>query len=50
MWRYAGFVVLLGSGPCLPQGYFSDLLASSLTASVGVLLSDFFAVVLPPVT
>jgi len=50
MWRYACFLVLLGSGSCLPQGYFSDLLASSLSASVGVLLSDFFSVVLPPVT
>lgn len=37
------------SGPCLPDDFWSSLLANSLSAVTGVLLSDFLNVVLPPV-
>ena len=36
-------------GPCLPSGYFSNLLASSMTAVVSALLSDVMNTVFPRV-
>ena len=49
-WRVLGTIMLVFSGPCLPDSFASNLLANSLTAVTGVLLSDFLNVVIPPVS
>ena len=41
--------LLAFAGPCLPQGYFSDLLANAGVALVGAVLSDILAAVSPPI-
>jgi len=37
------------SGSCLPNNFWSGLIANSVSAVTGVLLSDFLQVFLPPV-
>ena len=48
-WRVLGSIMLVFSGPCLPDNFASNLVANSVSAVTGVLLSDFLNVVIPPV-
>ncbi len=43
----ASGLLLAFSGPCLPSGYFSDLLASAGSALTGTLLSEILNAILP---
>ncbi len=48
--RIAGWGVLLAfAGPCLPNDYFSDLLARAGIAVTGALLSDLLNLLFPAV-
>lgn len=47
--RFAGPGLLLAfAGPCLPNDYWSDLLASAGSALTGALLSELLNAILPP--
>ncbi len=51
MRRYLAFLgpgMALALGGCLPSDYFNNLLGSSVSAVVSVLLSDALNVLIPP--
>lgn len=52
LWRWTALATLgtlTAVGGCLPPNYFADLAGSSISAVVGVLLSDALNVLLPPI-